>query len=200
MRHRLGQRKLNITDGGHRRALMRGMSNALIREERIKTTVARAKELRRHVEPLITLAKKPSVANRRIAFSRLRDRDNVVKLFDDLGGRYVSRAGGYVRVLKYGFRHGDNAPLALVELTERREKPAAEAASDKAAAKKPTRARKAAKPAAEKAEAAAEATEATEEKQPEVAEAAPAAPEPAAAEEEKPTDKSAADPVAKPSA
>ena len=121
MRHRLGQRKLNITDGGHRRALLRNMSNALIRYERIKTTVIRAKELRRYVEPLITLGKKPSIANRRLAFARLRDRSNVVKLFDDLGDRFAKRPGGYLRILKYGYRNGDNAPMALVELTDRKE-------------------------------------------------------------------------------
>ena len=128
MRHRSGQRKLNITDGAHRAALLRNMGNALLRYERITTTLIRAKELRRFVEPLITRGKKNSVANRRLVFSRLRDRDNVVKLFDDLGVRFADRPGGYLRILKHGFRPGDNAPLALVELVERREEESAPAA------------------------------------------------------------------------
>lgn len=121
MRHRSGQRKLNITDGAHRIAMLRNMSNSLIRHERIKTTLIRAKELRRFVEPLITLGKKPSVANRRLAFSRLQDRASVSKIFDDFGERFAEHPGGYLRILKHGFRPGDNAPIALVELTIRKE-------------------------------------------------------------------------------
>ena len=120
MRHRSGQRKLNITNGGHRRAMFRNMGNSLIRHERIVTTLTRAKELRRYIEPLVTLGRKPTVANRRRVFSLLRDRDSVVKLFDDLGLRFANRPGGYLRILKKGFRSGDNAPMALVELTELR--------------------------------------------------------------------------------
>lgn len=136
MRHRSGQRKLNITDGAHRTALLRNIGNALLRYERISTTLIRAKELRRFVEPLITLGKKPSVANRRLAFARLRDRENVVKLFDDLGVRFTSRPGGYLRILKSGYRAGDNAPMALVELVERREVADNPAAAQVTAAKK----------------------------------------------------------------
>lgn len=120
MRHRYGNRKLNRTSS-HRQALLRNLSNALLRHEVIVTTLPKAKELRRVVEPIITLGKKPSLANRRLAFDRLRDRDNVVKLFDDLGPRFMNRPGGYVRILKYGFRKGDNAPMALVELVDRPE-------------------------------------------------------------------------------
>jgi len=118
MRHRYGNRKLNRTSS-HRQALLRNLSNALLRHEVIVTTLPKAKELRRVVEPMITLGKKPSLANRRLAFDRLRDRDNVVKLFGDLGPRYMNRPGGYVRILKCGFRKGDNAPMALVELVDR---------------------------------------------------------------------------------
>ncbi len=118
MRHRYGNRKLNRTSS-HRLALLRNLSNALLRHEVIVTTLPKAKELRRVVEPMITLGKKPSLANRRLAFDRLRDRENVVKLFDDLGPRFMKRPGGYVRILKYGFRKGDNAPMALVELVDR---------------------------------------------------------------------------------
>lgn len=118
MRHRLANRKLNRTTS-HRLAMLRNMTNALLRHELIKTTLPKAKELRRVAEPLITLGKKPSVANRRLAFNRLRDRDMVVKLFDELGPRFQSRNGGYLRILKFGFRKGDNAPMALVELTDR---------------------------------------------------------------------------------
>ncbi|HMV04765.1 MAG TPA: 50S ribosomal protein L17 [Accumulibacter sp.] len=118
MRHRLGLRKLNRTSA-HRLAMLRNMSVSLLREEAIKTTLPKAKELRRVVEPIITLGKKPSVANRRLAFSRLRDRDMVVKVFDELGPRYASREGGYLRILKCGFRDGDNAPMAYVELLDR---------------------------------------------------------------------------------
>jgi large subunit ribosomal protein L17 len=102
------------------------MSNSLLRHERIKTTLPKAKELRRVVEPLITLAKEPTVANRRLAFSRLRDREMVVKLFDELGPRYKARNGGYTRILRFGFRVGDNAPMALMELVDRPQAPATE--------------------------------------------------------------------------
>jgi large subunit ribosomal protein L17 len=125
MRHRLSHRKLNRTSS-HRAALLRNLSNALLKHEAIKTTLPKAKELRKVVEPLITLGKKPTLANRRLAFSRLRDRDMVVKLFDELGPRFMSRPGGYVRILKFGFRQGDNAPMAYVELVDRA--PTAEAA------------------------------------------------------------------------
>ncbi|HMW23740.1 MAG TPA: 50S ribosomal protein L17 [Burkholderiaceae bacterium] len=129
MRHGNGLRKLNRTSS-HRQAMLRNMANSLIEHEAIKTTVPKAKELRRVVEPLITLAKTPTVANRRLAFDRLRNRDNVVKLFDVLGPRFAARPGGYTRILKMGFRVGDNAPMAYVELVERSEEaaPAAEAA------------------------------------------------------------------------
>ena len=118
MRHRHGLRKLNRTSS-HRLAMLRNMSNSLLRHEVIKTTLPKAKELRRVVEPLITLGKAPSLANRRLAFDRLRDREMVVKLFADLGPRFASRNGGYLRILKFGFRQGDNAPMALVELVDR---------------------------------------------------------------------------------
>ncbi len=118
MRHRNGLRKLNRTSS-HRQAMFRNMANSLLRHEAIKTTLPKAKELRRVVEPMITLGKKPSLANRRLAFDRLRDRDMVVKLFDELGPRFSSRNGGYLRILKCGFRDGDNAPMAYVELLDR---------------------------------------------------------------------------------
>ena len=118
MRHRLGLRKLNRTSA-HRTAMFRNMTNSLLRHEAITTTLPKAKELRRVAEPLITLGKKASVANRRLAFSRLRDREMVVKLFEELGPRFLNRSGGYLRILKNGFRHGDNAPMALVELMDR---------------------------------------------------------------------------------
>jgi len=118
MRHRLGLRKLNRTSS-HRLAMFRNMTVSLLRHEVIKTTLPKAKELRRIAEPILTLGKKPSLANRRLAFARLRDRDMVVKLFDELGPRYATRNGGYLRVLKFGFRQGDNAPMALVELMDR---------------------------------------------------------------------------------
>ncbi|BAK75226.1 ribosomal protein L17 [Pseudogulbenkiania sp. NH8B] len=120
MRHRYSNRKLNRTTS-HRLAMLRNMANSLLRHEVIVTTLPKAKELRRVAEPLITLGKKPSLANRRLAFDRTRDRDIVVKLFDVLGPRYTARNGGYVRILKYGFRNGDNAPMALVELLDRPE-------------------------------------------------------------------------------
>ncbi|MBN8441250.1 50S ribosomal protein L17 [Thauera sp. UPWRP] len=118
MRHRHGLRKLNRTSS-HRQAMFRNMANSLLRHEVIKTTLPKAKELRRVVEPMITLGKKPSLANRRLAFDRLRDREIVVKLFDELGPRYANRNGGYLRILKFGFRNGDNAPMALIELLDR---------------------------------------------------------------------------------
>lgn len=117
MRHRLGLRKLNVTSS-HRLAMLRNMTNSLLKHETITTTLPKAKELRRVAEPLITLGKKPSLANRRLAFDRLRDRDMVVKLFDELGPRYANRNGGYLRILKAGFRLGDNAPMALVMLMD----------------------------------------------------------------------------------
>ena len=120
MRHRLSNRKLNRTSS-HRLALLRNLANALLKEEVIKTTLPKAKELRRVAEPLITLGKKPSLANRRLAFDRTRDRDIVVKLFDVLRPRYANRNGGYLRILKCGFRQGDNAPMAYVELLDRPE-------------------------------------------------------------------------------
>jgi large subunit ribosomal protein L17 len=121
MRHRQGYRKLNRTSS-HRMAMLRNMTNSLLKHEVIKTTLPKAKELRRVAERIITLGKKPSLANRRLAFSRLRDREMVVKLFDELGPRYQNRNGGYLRILKFGFRQGDNAPVALVELLDRPEK------------------------------------------------------------------------------
>ncbi len=124
MRHRHGLRKLNRTSS-HRLAMLRNMANSLLRHEAIKTTLPKAKELRRVVEPIITLGKKPTLANRRLAFDRLRDRENVVKLFDQLGPRFSKRNGGYLRILKFGFRKGDNAPMAYVELLDRPEGAAA---------------------------------------------------------------------------
>jgi large subunit ribosomal protein L17 len=124
MRHGHGLRKLNRTTA-HRLAMLRNMTVSLLRHEEITTTLPKAKELRRVVEPMITLGKKPSLANRRLAFDRLRDRSIVEKLFDDLGPRYAKRNGGYLRILKTGFRKGDNAPLALVSLMDRIEQTAA---------------------------------------------------------------------------
>jgi large subunit ribosomal protein L17 len=118
MRHGNGLRKLNRTSS-HRLAMLRNMTVSLLRHEEITTTLPKAKELRRVAEPMITLGKKPSLANRRLAFDRLRDRDIVEKLFSDLGPRYAKRNGGYLRILKTGFRKGDNAPLALVSLMDR---------------------------------------------------------------------------------
>ena len=120
MRHGHGLRKLNRTSE-HRLAMLRNMMNSLIEHEVIKTTVPKAKELRRVVEPMITLGKEPTLANKRLAFDRLRDRDSVAKLFSELGPRYKARPGGYTRILKMGFRVGDNAPMALVELVDRPE-------------------------------------------------------------------------------
>ena len=118
MRHRLGLRKLNRTSS-HRLAMLRNMTVSLLKHEAIKTTLPKAKELRRVAEPIITLGKDPTLANKRLAFNRLRDREMVVKLFDELGPRYKARNGGYLRILKFGFRQGDNAPMALVELVDR---------------------------------------------------------------------------------
>ncbi len=120
MRHGHGLRKLNRTSS-HRLAMLQNMMNSLIEHEVIKTTLPKAKELRRVIEPMITLAKKPTLANKRLAFDRLRDRNSVVKLFADLGPRFNTRPGGYTRILKMGFRVGDNAPMALVELVDRPE-------------------------------------------------------------------------------
>jgi len=125
MRHRNGLRKLNRTSA-HRQAMLRNMCNSLITHEAIKTTLPKAKELRMAVEPLITLAKNATLANRRLAFDRTRDRDVVTKLFNDLGPRYKARPGGYTRILKMGFRVGDNAPMAFVELVDRPEPKAEE--------------------------------------------------------------------------
>jgi large subunit ribosomal protein L17 len=120
MRHGHGPRKLNRTTS-HRLAMLRNMTVSLLKHEAIKTTLPKAKELRRVAEPIITLGKNPTLANKRLAFNRLRDRDMVVKLFDELGPRYKARNGGYLRILKMGFRQGDNAPMAYVELMDRPE-------------------------------------------------------------------------------
>jgi large subunit ribosomal protein L17 len=144
MRHGHGLRKLNRTSS-HRLAMLRNMTVSLLRHEEITTTLPKAKELRRVVEPIITLGKKPSLANRRLAFDRLRDRTMVAKLFDDLGPRYAKRNGGYLRILKNGFRKGDNAPLALVSLMDRVEESAEpQAAEEKKPAKKAAKEAKAA--------------------------------------------------------
>ena len=135
MRHGHGLRKLNRTTS-HRLAMFRNMANALLAHEQITTTLPKAKELRRVVEPMITLGKSATVANRRLAYSRLRDYDTVSKLFGELGPRYAKRNGGYLRILKSGFRKGDNAPMALVTLMDRPE--------IQAEAKKPAEAKKAA--------------------------------------------------------
>ena len=120
MRHGNGLRKLNRTSS-HRLAMLQNMMNSLIEHEAIKTTLPKAKELRRVIEPMLTLGKEPTLSNKRLAFNRLRNRDNVVKLFAELGPRYKTRPGGYTRILKMGFRVGDNAPMALVELVDRPE-------------------------------------------------------------------------------
>ena len=120
MRHRNGLRKLNCTSS-HRLAMFRNLTNSLLEHEIIKTTLPKAKELRRVVEPVITLGKNPSLASKRLAFDRLRNRDNVIKVFSELGPRYQNRNGGYIRILKCGFRRGDNAPMAIVELLDRPE-------------------------------------------------------------------------------
>ena len=131
MRHGNGLRKLNRTSE-HRKAMLQNMCVSLLRHEAIKTTLPKAKELRRVVEPLITLAKTPTLANRRLAFNRLRDREIVSKLFNELGPRYQTRPGGYSRILKMGFRVGDNAPMAFVELVDRPEPVASDAGDDPA--------------------------------------------------------------------
>ena len=128
MRHRNGLRKLNRTSS-HRLAMLRNMTVSLLKHEAIKTTLPKAKELRRVVEPMITLGKNPTLANKRLAFDRLRDREIVVKLFGELGPRYKARPGGYTRILKMGFRVGDNAPMAFVELVDR-PAPATDAPTD----------------------------------------------------------------------
>jgi len=132
MRHRHGLRKLNRTSS-HRLAMLRNMTVSLLKHEAIRTTLPKAKELRRVAEPIITLGKEPTLANKRLAFDRLRDRDVVVKLFAELGPRYKARNGGYLRILKWGFRQGDNAPMALVELVDRPAEATEAPAEDKAA-------------------------------------------------------------------
>ena len=129
MRHGHGLRKLNRTSS-HRLAMLQNMMNSIIEHEVIKTTVPKAKELRRVIEPMLTLGKEPTLSNKRLAFNRLRNRDNVVKLFAELGPRYKTRPGGYTRILKMGYRVGDNAPMALVELVDRPEVQDAPAASE----------------------------------------------------------------------
>jgi len=154
MRHQKSGRKLNRTSS-HREAMFKNMAASLIQHEEIRTTLPKAKELRRVAEPLITLAKVSSVANRRLAYARLRDRDAVGKLFDVLGVRYKNRPGGYLRILKFGFRAGDTAPMALVQLVDRPETAAVaapEAVTEAAPAKKVAKkAATAKKPAAKKA-------------------------------------------------
>src|SRR5512146_2642378 len=135
MRHRHGLRKLNRTSA-HRLAMLRNMTVSLLRHEAIRTTLPKAKELRRVAEPIITLGKTATLANKRLAFDRLRDREMVVKLFGELGPRFKSRNGGYLRILKFGFRQGDNAPMALVELLDR---PAEVAEGEGDEAKKPAK-------------------------------------------------------------
>jgi large subunit ribosomal protein L17 len=125
MRHRHGLRKLNRTSS-HRLAMLRNMTVSLLRHEAIKTTVPKAKELRRVIEPILTMGKTDTLANKRLAFSRLRDREMVLKLFAELGPRYANRNGGYLRILKMGFRVGDNAPMCYVELMDRPEVTAVE--------------------------------------------------------------------------
>ena len=134
MRHRHGLRKLNRTSS-HRLAMLRNMMNSLFLHEAIKTTLPKAKELRRVAEPMITMAKTPTLANRRLAFDRLRDRDMVTKLFNVIGPRVSARPGGYLRILKYGFRQGDAAPMALIELVDKAT-PVEEEAADEKGAKK----------------------------------------------------------------
>src|SRR5271169_1433878 len=150
MRHRHGLRKLNRTSS-HRLAMLRNMTNSLFTHEAIRTTLPKAKELRRVAEPLITLGKSPTLANRRLAFDRLRDRSVVQKLFGELGPRYAQRPGGYLRILKFGLRVGDNAPMALIELLDRPDSAAeTEAGSEAAKGAKATKGAKAdaaAKPA-----------------------------------------------------
>src|SRR5512132_794203 len=129
MRHGHGLRKLNRTSS-HRLAMLRNMTCSLLKHEIIKTTLPKAKELRRVVEPIITLGKERTLAHQRLAFDRLRDRDMVVKLFAELGPRYANRKGGYLRILKFGFRKGDNAPMAVVELLDRPDESADTTAAD----------------------------------------------------------------------
>ena len=131
MRHRHGLRKLNRTSA-HRLAMLRNMMNSLLRHEAIKTTLPKAKELRRVIEPMITLGKEPTVANKRLAFARLRDREMVTKLFNEIGPRFANRNGGYTRILKMGFRVGDNAPMAYMELVEKAARVVEEATEVKA--------------------------------------------------------------------
>jgi len=133
MRHGHGPRKLNRTTS-HRLAMFRNMTVSLLKHEMIKTTLPKAKELRKVAEPILTLGKTPTLANKRLAFNRLRDRDMVVKLFAELGPRYKARNGGYLRILKFGFRQGDNAPMALVELLDRPEPKEEAAPTDEKAA------------------------------------------------------------------
>ena len=137
MRHGHGLRKLNRTTS-HRLAMFRNMANALLTHEQITTTLPKAKELRRVVEPMITMGKRPSLANRRLAYNRLRDRDTVTKLFGVLGPRYAKRNGGYLRILKSGFRKGDNAPMALMSLLDRPELASAGQGEEKKSEKKAT--------------------------------------------------------------
>jgi len=164
MRHRHGLRKLNRTSS-HRTAMLRNMTNSLLTHEVIRTTLPKAKELRRVAEPLITLGKEPTLANRRLAFNRLRDKDVVYKLFNELGPRYAKRPGGYLRILKFGFRLGDNAPMALVELMDRVETPAetaeGEAAGKSGKAEKAAKTDKAAKPGKKPKSSKATATKTT---------------------------------------
>ena len=129
MRHRKSGRQLN-RNSSHRQAMFRNMASSLIGHEIIKTTLPKAKELRRVVEPLITLAKVDSVANRRLAFARTRNTETVAKLFNELGPRFAQRAGGYTRILKCGFRVGDNAPMAYIELVDRPEVSSEEVAAE----------------------------------------------------------------------
>ena len=118
MHHRKSGRRFNRTSS-HRKAMLENMAVSLLQHELIKTTLPKAKELRSYVEPVITLSKNATLSNRRLAFNKLRDKDIIAKLFNELGPRYISRPGGYIRILKYGFRKGDNAPMALVELVDR---------------------------------------------------------------------------------
>ncbi len=130
MRHRKSGKKLNM-NSAHRKAMFRNMTVSQIRHEEIRTTLTRAKEVRRHAEPLITLGKNGTVANRRLAFSRMRDREMVSKLFNDLGEHFKDRPGGYLRILKSGYRAGDKAPMAVVQLVGRDlSKPEAEEAAE----------------------------------------------------------------------
>jgi large subunit ribosomal protein L17 len=154
MRHRHGLRKLNRTSS-HRLAMLRNMTNSLLTHEVIRTTLPKAKELRRVAEPLITLGKEPTLANRRLALSRLRDKDVVYKLFNELGPRYAKRPGGYLRILKFGFRLGDNAPMALVELMDRVERSTETAGEETSKAGKGEKAAKTKEQAGGKAEAKA---------------------------------------------